>query len=1306
MHRTVCYVSGAILLLMTASVLTGCPLFPIGGGEAALVPSTTVLNFGSSAGVLTFTVTKTMTSQPMGPLTVTANQPWAAPLGCVSTADGCVSAGPQDAITVSVRVDRAKMVLGTNRGQLTLIAQGTANVIIEVIAEDPIEVDFSASARTPNAGQAIEFSDLTRLTAGTITSRLWDFGDGSTSTLASPQHAYASAGTYPITLTVNAGSLQETRRREGFIIVGGTAPSADFSFAPATVFEGDTVAFTDQSTSSSGSIISRNWEFGDGGVSTEQNPQHMYQVPGVYEVKLTVSTAGASAAVTRSMPVSSRVPPLARLAVVPAKPNLGLPAQFTDLSRAGSAPITDWLWNFGDGGMSTEQNPIHVYGNAGFFDVTLAVTTIHGTDSTTLAGVEVRHPSPDADFEASSVSPATGEPVQFTDKSVSQGSAIVQWLWNFGDGETSTEQNPVHVYRQAGTYAVSLTVTAAQTGNNTDTETKPGYIVATDGGAGDISILHNYVRKADPYSGYNYIRKYDTVGAMIHVLKMTSQAWRGPADVADGRIWRHYVTIIEPDIMPYHTALLFIDGGSSNSAEPTEDNTDEFLVQFAMAAGTPVVRVQNVPGQPITFTDEVGIREDRTEDEIIAYSYDKYMASFNAGTPDNEWPLLFPMTKAAVLAMDYAQEALPLFSGKLPADARIDDFVVAGASKRGWTTWLTGAVDDRVRGIIPVVIDVLNMDEQMQHHFQSYGYWAPAIYPYAQEQVFDRFDTAGGAALLKLVDPFEYRSELQMPKLILNSTGDQFFLPDSSQFYLESMLGESHVNYVANSDHGLNNAINLLDDSSALSSVLAFYMSVVQDVPRPKISWTFENDGTIRVKCNVRPKQAVMWQAYNEDSRDFRKDTIGEAWLPTPLTSSTDGTVVGKPFEVPGAWNAAYIQVAFDNDAEIVIAPDGITETPPFIFSTPIRVRPDTYPEFPGERALARGGTGLEPALLDYLVLHGTPYEMGFDHGELMLAEIQEYLPRYIAAAITENPLINLPVLDAVWQSLTAGAVPVLDQRIIDEIEGIADGAKVPVDLIRRANMVPIIESYNGHSNAFWDDAVFLPSFNFLHTFSQNQNLERITQFFPLALVYIPAKGVPHTTFSYAGFAMSPIGVNVGGISVASVGDPVEQYTLGTPHFLSLFRSILYDSTSLRDALALVNQTSLSTDNTFVIADGRNETRSAKIRIAPPAAPFTTFDNDFADEFYPNVRRGLVYAGLGGAGFGGINSLYGDIGPLSAQSLTNALATPGANIQNVVIDAITLNLYAAYSAKVGFDPVIVDAASRPYAYFNMQLLLP
>lgn len=1311
MRRTaLCGMRVALTILLGAAV-AGCP-FP--DDDVSLNVSVEKLDFGRNADELTFTVSKSASSDPMGPIVVTASESWLLPQACTDAEEGCTSTGPLDPMTITVRVDRSKTQLGTDTGILTIAASGATNKTVKVYVEDLIEVDFYASEQGPEVGQVVTFYDQSRVaeSLGAVTSRLWDFGDGATSTAAQPQHVYTQGGVYPVSLTVRAGNREQTLLREGFMNVGGTAPTAAFSYAPTAIYQGDTTQFTDLSTSVTGAITDWAWDFGDGNSSTEQNPAHVYASPGTYEVTLTVSTPAASDSTALDLLVGSRVPPLARFSVSPNKPDSGKTAQFTDLSRAGSASITAWAWDFGDGGSSTNQNPTHVYATPGYYNVTLTVTTVHGADSAVMADVEVRPPAPVANFRASNIEPSTSEVVQFTDLSSSAGAPIVQWVWNFGDGFTSSQQNPTHIYQTPGTYDVSLTIFTNQATNNSDVEKKLAYVTAADAGDGNISILREFVNRQDGYYSWNYLKSYDKIGAFIHVFDMRSQAWRTPADVAEGRVWRHYLTIIEPDIMPYKTALLFVNGGSFYSEEPNEDNIDDFFVNFAMASGSPVAVIQNVPGQPITFSDEVAIREGRTEDSIIAYTYDRYMKSFDAGSPDTDWPLLFPMTKAAVRAMDTVQQALPYVSKKAVGDAEVEDFIVAGASKRGWTTWLTGAVDSRVRAIVPIVIDVLNMDKQMAHHFSSYGYWSTAIYPYAQERVFDRFDTPAGQALLRMVDPYEYRGELQMPKLILNSTGDQFFLPDSSQFYFKEMLGENHLCYVPNTDHSLDGSVDLFTGSgsvSALNAVLAFFLSVVQEVPRPSITWDFEEDGTIVVESSELPTAAYLFQTYNADGRDFRKDTIGEAWVPKVLTWDSKGRIEVLPEEYPGAWNAAYVIVAFDNEAELartITVEDSsgdestLDEAPDFVFSTPIRVRPDNYPTFDGVKNRVSAGTFTQPVFLDYVLLHGTSYKLGYEHGRLFSSEIQEFLPRYVAAAISENSLITADYLDSIWEDGTSGSDPTIDAEIVEEIQGIADGAEVDVELVQRANMVQFAECYEGHSNALWGPAT--EDYALYQSFSQDQNLRRITQMYPLITVKIPAlgKGVPYTNFTYAGIVLAPIGINLSGITVAALGNPLETYVPGTDHFLPLFHNILTGTTNLRDALSLVYETNLGQGHTFVIGDGRYEMRGAKVQVVPGSFPYTWFNNDPADEFAPDVLPGVVYGGLNGAAFTRINNAYGLFNVTRMINTTNALSTAGANILNVVVNAATLDLRMSYAQED------TTASLLAYPTLNMQELMP
>jgi PhoPQ-activated pathogenicity-related protein len=255
----------------------------------------------------------------------------------------------------------------------------------------------------------------------------------------------------------------------------------------------------------------------------------------------------------------------------------------------------------------------------------------------------------------------------------------------------------------------------------------------------------------------------------------------------------------------------------------------------------------------------------------------------------------------------------------------VDRFVVAGGSKRGWTTWLTGAVDQRVIGIAPIVIDVLNVEKSMLHHFAAYGFWAPAVHDYVEQRIFEYLGTERMEQLTKLVDPYCYRDRLTMPKFIINASGDQFFLPDSSRFYFDDLSGDKYLCYVPNADHSL-------DDTDAAQSLLAFYMTVIYQKPRPEIAWEFLPDGAIHVTPSAKPQQVVLWQATNKKARDFRVEEIGKQYQPTVLKPQSDGSYQAniKPAE---GWTAYFVEVTFDIGIDI-----------PFKCSTAVRVSPDTLP--------------------------------------------------------------------------------------------------------------------------------------------------------------------------------------------------------------------------------------------------------------------------------------------------------------------------------------------------------------------------
>ena len=428
----------------------------------------------------------------------------------------------------------------------------------------------------------------------------------------------------------------------------------------------------------------------------------------------------------------------------------------------------------------------------------------------------------------------------------------------------------------------------------------------------NATALDDYIAAPDSNYGYSVINTVSSIGYTTYILDMTSQKWRDSNEV-DRPIWHHWLIIIKPDTVVSNTALLLINGGSNGGPAPT--SAEDILVQLALNTNTVVSDLKMVPNEPLTFTDEI---DSRKEDEIIAYTFDKYLESGDAN-----WPLLLPMTKSAVRAMDTITDHISTVTGGV---LDVNEFVVFGGSKRGWTTWLTAAVDSRVTAIIPAVIDVLDMDVQMKHHYSAYGFYSNAVHDYTDMNVFQRFGTPQADALLEIVDSYEYRDRITIPNFIINSTGDQFFLSDSSQFYFDDLIGEKYLYYVPNTDHGLN--------ISVFESLIIFYQSILLDLSRPQFSWTVDpNNGSITVQTIDTPLQVNLWQGTNPSARDFRLETIGPIWASSPLIDQGSGQYVGSVNEPPAGWTAFFIEMIYNSGTAI-----------PYKFTTQISVVPPCLP--------------------------------------------------------------------------------------------------------------------------------------------------------------------------------------------------------------------------------------------------------------------------------------------------------------------------------------------------------------------------
>lgn len=426
--------------------------------------------------------------------------------------------------------------------------------------------------------------------------------------------------------------------------------------------------------------------------------------------------------------------------------------------------------------------------------------------------------------------------------------------------------------------------------------------------------LDDYIAKPDASYTYSVVQTIDNPLGKVYVIDMKSQTWRTEKEV-NRTLWQHWLTIIVPNGVTADTALLFIDGGGNGGKPPSGPNA--MLIQIALQSKTVVANLKMVPNQPLVFADDPG--NQRNEDEIIAYTFDKFLK-----TQDPTWPLLLPMAKSAVRAMDTIQDHIAKTGG---GKLKINSFVVSGGSKRGWTTWLTGAVDKRVKAIAPIVIDVLNMGPQMQHHYAAYGFYSPAIGDYEQMKVLNRMDTQGGSSIRNFVDPYEYRDRYTMPKFIINSAGDQFFLCDSAQFYYKDLPAPKYLLYNPNSDHSLNGA-------DADKALLAWYTAILNNRPLPEFSWDIAGAGHTVVTAKTKPTQVNLWTATNPKARDFRLETIGKAWKSAPLAANDKGvydTNVTAPEE---GWTAYFVELLFDSGSSSL----------PYRFSTEVRVIPDTLP--------------------------------------------------------------------------------------------------------------------------------------------------------------------------------------------------------------------------------------------------------------------------------------------------------------------------------------------------------------------------
>jgi PhoPQ-activated pathogenicity-related protein len=414
--------------------------------------------------------------------------------------------------------------------------------------------------------------------------------------------------------------------------------------------------------------------------------------------------------------------------------------------------------------------------------------------------------------------------------------------------------------------------------------------------AAPSNALADYVARPDDSFAWKEVGQKQADDITIQRLEYTSQTWRSHP-------WRHQMLVVRPRDVRNPDIAFFLVTGDNNL-----DKQVGLLRTLALRAGAVAAVINKVPNQPLYGG--------RKEDALVAYTFEQYV---NSG--DATWPLLFPMVKSAIRGMDALQAVAQKEFGQ-----RLERFVVSGASKRGWTTWLTAAADPRVAAIAPMVIDTLNMKVQTQWAAQMYGRQSEKIKDYTQRHLTERQDDPRVVELRGWVDPYSYRTGYTLPKLLLLGTNDRYWVVDSLRNYWDGLPGPKLVFQTPNAGH------DLAGGREARPTLAAFFQMVADRQPLPQMSWEFKTNsaGSVSLEVAVNPpaKTFRLWTANSAD-RDFR----GDRWSSVSLPCNPGSHVLAKVNTPEKGFRAFMVE------AEVTAATG---ET--YKLSTEARVTPDGPP--------------------------------------------------------------------------------------------------------------------------------------------------------------------------------------------------------------------------------------------------------------------------------------------------------------------------------------------------------------------------
>ena len=397
--------------------------------------------------------------------------------------------------------------------------------------------------------------------------------------------------------------------------------------------------------------------------------------------------------------------------------------------------------------------------------------------------------------------------------------------------------------------------------------------------------LKHYINNDDKSFAWEVRDSLRSENTTAYRLRMQSQTWREFE-------WIHELVIIVPDKLTNDEALIHISGGSANekTGEPNyhkwEDSLIGFMSGIASRCEAITAILWQVPRQPLYGG--------KYEDELVSFTFHNFQ-----NDKDQTWPLLFPMTKSVIRAMDAIEE----FSESRQLAVKAERFVTNGISKRGWTTWLTAASEDkRVVAIAPMVIDILNMPVSVPYQRHMFGSYSIQIQDYVNLGLTEELVTPAGRELVAMIDPYSYRDKYTMPKMVFFGTNDEYWTVDAVKNYIDGIPGKKYISYTTNAGHGLG------DKTAAVNALEAFFRQTIDGMEYPKFDYKIkekQGSATITLKTDKSLLQnVIIWEAVSEN-KDFRPSKFE----PTALGISGKGSVKIN-VELPKSGYKAFLVMA------------------------------------------------------------------------------------------------------------------------------------------------------------------------------------------------------------------------------------------------------------------------------------------------------------------------------------------------------------------------------------------------------------